>query len=150
MKMFWNKNDTPVLRIIKFYPDVQTPTKAHEDDAGYDVFSRETIFIQPGEFIETQLGIGLDIPRYFTGFLVGRSSLNRKGLSLIGPGIIDSGYMGEISAFFLNTSKETIEIKQGDRIAQVVVLPIPAFPLSEEVQFRITERGPKGLGSTGR
>jgi dUTP diphosphatase len=141
------------LRISRLREDATLPSRAHEGDAGLDLHACEAAHIGPGERWSVGTGIAVEIPPGHAGLVLPRSGLAREsGIALVnGPGLIDSGYRGEVSVLLLNTDPaETFRVEPGDRIAQLVVTPVElpepveAGPLSE------TARGDGGFGSSGR
>ena len=110
------------------------PSYAKPGDAGLDLRSTEDIVIEPGQRALIGTGIALAIPQGYAGFVQPRSGLAiKQGMTLVNtPGLIDSGYRGEIRIIALNTDKEhAIAIKRGDRIAQLVIQEVPAVELVE-------------------
>lgn len=124
----------------------KSPKRAHANDAGADVFSPRNEVIQPGQISKIPLGFGLRIPDGYAGYIFPRSGLSIRGIVCELPPI-DSGYTGEIHAIVSNVSNEQYEIKAGDKIGQLVIMPvlIPDFTFNE---WR--ERGTGAFGSTGR
>lgn len=141
------------LRVAKLRPEGQLPTRAHEGDAGLDLHACETAHIGPGERWSVATGIGVEIPEGHAGLVLPRSGLAREhGIALVNaPGLIDSGYRGELRVLLLNTDPaETFRVELGDRIAQLVLVPIsPAAPLEVEA-LSDSARGDGGFGSSGR
>jgi dUTP pyrophosphatase len=141
------------LRVAKLREEATLPTRAHPDDAGLDLYACEPAHIGPGERWSVATGIGVEIPDGHAGLVLPRSGLAREhGIALVNaPGLIDSGYRGELRVLLLNTDPaETFRIEPGDRIAQLLVAPI-ALPEPVEVEA-LTEsvRGRGGFGSSGR
>ena len=122
------------------------PERAHANDAGADVFSPRDEVIRPGQISKIPLGFGLRIPDGFAGYIFPRSGLSSQDIVCELPPI-DSGYTGEIHAIISNVSNEEYEIKAGDKIGQLVIMPvlIPDFTFEEW-----KERGAGAFGSTGR
>jgi dUTP pyrophosphatase len=132
-------------------PQAVLPNRKHADDAGADLSSSETIDLKPGERHLVRTGIALQIPDGFLGYVVPRSGLAAKhGITIVNaPGLIDSGYRGEIMVCLLNTSDTTFHVETGDRIAQLVIqdyVPAVFVPSSD---LDDTDRGQGGFGSTG-
>jgi dUTP pyrophosphatase len=121
---------------------------AHKNDAGYDLYSTESVWIRPGETETVQSNIRVCIPKGYVGLVTGRSGNSSRGL-LCHLGTIDAGYTGPIWVVLSNLNKHMAEIKRGDRIAQLVVLKLPDVGMVEG-DLPETERGDSGLGSTGR
>ena len=129
------------------------PRRQRDGDAGFDLHSRVDAVVAAGERAVIPTGIALAIPRGFAGLVLPRSGLAaRHGLALVNsPGLIDSGYRGEITVVLLNTDKrEPFHIKRGDRIAQLVIQPVEAVRLICVGELDETERGAGGFGSTGK
>jgi len=122
------------------------PERAHYNDAGADVFSKDHFTIYPGEIAKIPLGFGLDLPDGLTGFIFPRSSLSAKGIVCELPPI-DSGYRGEVHAVISNISNSPYVITEGDRIGQLVILPVL---LAEFVSDLGAERETGAFGSSGR
>lgn len=124
------------------------PTRAHRDDAGVDLRSPVTVRIEPGDAAVIDTGVHMAIPEGYVGMLKSRSGLNvRYGLQ--NEGVIDAGYTGSIHVKLYNHGKNPILIESGDKISQLVILPIitPEIELVDELKQ--TERGDNGFGSTG-
>ncbi|MCC8047082.1 MAG: deoxyuridine 5'-triphosphate nucleotidohydrolase [Clostridiales bacterium] len=124
----------------------KTPVRKHYNDAGADVYSPRDQTIYPGQVYSFPLGFGLELPDGFTGFIFPRSSLSAKGIVCELPPI-DSGYRGEIHAVVSNVGNDGYDIKEGDRIGQLVILPcmIPEFTYEDAA-----ERGTGAFGSSGK
>ena len=128
------------------------PSYAKPGDAGLDLRSTEDIVIEPGQRALIGTGIALAIPQGYAGFVQPRSGLAiKQGMTLVNtPGLIDSGYRGEIRIIALNTDKEhAIAIKRGDRIAQLVIQEVTAVELVEVEELSSSERADTGFGSSG-
>jgi dUTP pyrophosphatase len=121
---------------------------AHKNDAGYDLYSAENLWIRAGETETIQTNLRVCIPEGYVGLVTGRSGNSGRGL-LCHLGTIDAGYTGPIWVVLSNLNKHMAEIKQGDRIAQMVILKLPDVEMVEG-DLPETERGDSGLGSTGR
>lgn len=123
------------------------PTRAHKEDAGFDLYSPKNAVLCGGT-ARIKLGVCVEIPKGYVGFIMGRSSLNKKGVVCL-TGVIDSGYTGEI-AVVLNTIGTLARIKKGDRIAQLVVTKLADIDDAVAVDsLEDSERGAGGFGSTG-
>lgn len=125
------------------------PTKSHERDAGFDLYAPYDALILPGESLSIDTGVHLDIPEGYVGEVVGRSGLNHTFGIICPQGTIDSGYTGSIRVKLYNLGKNTFGVFKGNRIAQIVFVPIPEVRLIEENEEEDT-RGTDGFGSTGR
>jgi len=129
------------------------PTRAHEGDAGLDLYASEAAHIGPGERWQVATGVAVEIPEGHAGLVVPRSGLaKRNGISVVNaPGLIDAGYRGELKVLLLNNDPaEVFRIVPGDRIAQLVVSPVVIAEPTEAETLSVSERGEGGFGSTGR
>jgi dUTP pyrophosphatase len=130
------------------------PSRAHEDDAAFDLYADETLQLAPGARAAVPTGIALALAPGSCGLVLPRSGLAlRHGITVLNaPGLIDPGYRGEVMAILLNTDQhESFQIARGDRIAQLLVIETGAASLlPTEGELDATARGAGGLGSTGR
>jgi dUTP pyrophosphatase len=125
------------------------PTRAHPDDAGLDLYALEDASLEPGAGRIVKTGVALAIPDAHVGLVCDRSSMAKKGLKTAG-GVIDAGYRGELGVMLWNISGQTHGVKKGERIAQLLVIPI-SVPVPAEVDdLGKTARGAGGFGSTGK
>jgi len=141
------------LRTTRLRPDARLPTRAHEGDAGLDLYAAETVRIDPGERASVATGIAVEIPDGHAGLVLPRSGLAaRHGIALVNaPGLIDSGYRGEIRVLLLNTDREeAFEAAPGERIAQLVLMPVAEAEPIEVGELAASVRGEGGFGSSGR
>jgi dUTP pyrophosphatase len=141
------------LPIAKLKDEAVLPTRAHEGDAGLDLYSCEAAHIGPGERWSIGTGVGVEIPAGHAGLVLPRSGLARDhGISLVNsPGLIDSGYRGELRVLLLNNDPaETFRVQQGDRIAQLVLVPIAVAAPVETTVLTDSARASGGFGSSGR
>jgi dUTP pyrophosphatase len=141
------------LRVVRLRDDAVVPTRAHPGDAGLDLVAVSRLELAPGERGIVDTGVAVAVPDGHAGFLLRRSGLaaNHGVTVLNAPGLIDSGYRGELKVILLNTDREaTFVVEPGERVAQLVVLPIGLFEPLEVEQLDSTERGHGGHGSTGR
>ena len=128
------------------------PAYARDGDAGLDLYAAETLTLEAGERAAVGTGIAVAIPRGFAGFVLPRSGLAlRHGLSLVNtPGLIDSGYRGEIRVVLINHDRGArVTISRGERIAQLVIQRVETAELVEVDTLPETSRGSGGFGSTG-
>jgi dUTP pyrophosphatase len=166
--------------MMTYYPTIPTVLKdgtemisyAHEGDAGLDLCATEDVTLYPGQWQMVGSGVSMAIPKGFVGLVVPRSGLGCKGLVLKnGPGIIDSGYRGEIKMplynnnpthwwdismdmftprrHFGNKPKGTIHVRKGDRVAQLLIVPVAQASLVQVDSLDESERGEGSFGSTG-
>jgi len=133
--------------------DLPMPRYQHEGDAGLDLPSRVDYVLEPGERAMIPTGIAVAIPRGYAGFVLPRSGLaSRHGIALVNsPGLVDSGYRGEMAIIMINTDKrEAFHIKRGDRIAQLVIQKVVEAATIQVSELDATSRGSGGFGSTGQ
>jgi dUTP pyrophosphatase len=141
------------LRIAKLKEDATVPTRAHEGDAGLDLYACEAAHLGPGERWSVGTGVAVEIPEGHAGLVLPRSGIARDhGIALVNsPGLIDAGYRGEVRVLLLNTDPaDTFKVEPGDRIGQLVVTPIALAEPVEVESLRDSARGDGGFGSSGR
>ena len=142
--------ELPVRRLRE---EAVIPERAYAGDAGLDLAACDRHELEPGDRAVVGTGLAVAIPEGFAGFVQPRSGLAaRHGLSVVNaPGLIDSGYRGEIRVVLLNTDRdEPFVVEPGMRIAQLVVLPVPGLELVEVEDLPESERGVRGFGSSSR
>jgi dUTP pyrophosphatase len=128
------------------------PTRAYPGDAGLDLYALDDGVLGPGERASIRTGIAVEIPDGHAGLVVPRSGLAaRHGIAIVNaPGLIDSGYRGEIRVLLLNTDREApFAVVRGERIAQLVLVRIETPGVVEVDELAVSERGAGGFGSTG-
>jgi dUTP pyrophosphatase len=139
------------VEIVRLRADARVPERAYAGDAGVDLAACEPVTLAPGERAVVPTGLAVAIPDGYAGFVQPRSGLAaRHGVTIVNaPGLIDSGYRGEIQVVLLNTDKEdTFSADAGERIAQLVILPVPEVVLMEVDELAASERGVRGFGSS--
>jgi dUTP pyrophosphatase len=142
-----------VLKFRILTGEATLPTRAHDGDAGLDLYSAQAAHIGPGERWQISTGVAAEIPDGHAGLVLPRSGLAAKfGISLVNaPGLIDSGYRGELKVLLLNNDPaEVFRISPGDRIAQLLLVPVVLADPVEAQALSTSERGESGFGSTGR
>jgi dUTP pyrophosphatase len=140
------------LRVRRLHPEARIPSRAHQGDAGFDLHALEAVHLGPGERAAVPTGIAIALPPGHAGLVLPRSGLAaRHGIALVNaPGLVDEGYRGELRVLLLNTDRtEAVELAAGDRIAQLVVTPVPPVAVEEVSDLEDTARGEGGFGSTG-
>jgi dUTP pyrophosphatase len=140
--------DLPIRRLR---PDAVIPERAYGGDAGLDLAAVERTELAPGERAVVGTGLAVAIPDGYAGFVQPRSGLAaRHGITIVNtPGLVDSGYRGELRIILLNTdARERFVVERGMRIAQLVVVPVPEFELLEVDELPASERGVRGFGSS--
>jgi dUTP pyrophosphatase len=140
------------LQIRRLDSDLPLPSYGRTGDAGLDLLAAEDVSLPPRERAAVRTGVAVAIPEGFAGFVHARSGRAlREGLALVNaPGVVDSGYRGEIKVIVVNLDAEAaLHIKRGDKIAQLIVQPIQTVDLDEVETLPRSERGEGGFGSTG-
>jgi len=128
------------------------PSYSHPGDAGADLSSSEALTLQPGQRATVGTGVSIALPAGFVAFVVPRSGLASKhGITVVNsPGTVDAGYRGEIKVTLLNTdTSQPFDIAVGDRIAQMIVMPVTQARFIPVEKLPVSERGESGFGSTG-
>ena len=139
------------LPIRRLRPDAVLPQRAYGGDAGLDLAACERVELGPGERATVPTGLAVAIPEGYAGFVQPRSGIAmRSGITIVNsPGLVDSGYRGELQVVLLNTDlHEQFVVEPGMRIAQLVVVPIPEVELVELDELPESERGVRGFGSS--
>jgi len=140
--------DLPVRRLR---PEAAVPERAYAGDAGLDLTACDGVELEPGARVAVGTGLAVAIPDGYAGFVQPRSGLaERHGLTIVNtPGLVDSGYRGEIRVVLLNTdAKHPFTVTPGMRIAQLVIVPVPAVSPVEVDELPESERGVRGFGSS--
>ena len=144
----------PVEILVQRLDDeLPLPERAHPGDAGVDLRSTIELSLKPGERAVIPTGVAVAIPEGYAALVQPRSGLAaRHGVSIVNtPGLIDSGYRGEIKVIAINLdTDEAFEIRRGDKIAQLVIYPVPESVWREVDELPASDRGGAGFGSTGR
>lgn len=145
------------LKVKKLHPDAKLPTKAYESDAAFDLYLCGDNSWQTGRGVYIlRTGIAVEIPEGYYGQIACRSSLGRGGYVVLG-GVIDSSYRGEVCVMLTRMNElashnthPSIVFTPGDRIAQLLILPVPQVEVVEADELSSSERGTGGFGSTGK
>ncbi len=132
-------------------PGLPVPAHAHPGDGGVDLYAASDVCLEPGERSLVSTGLAVAIPEGFAGLITPRSGLAvRSGLGIINaPGLVDSGYRGEIKVILVNFGSERVDIRRGDRIAQLIVVAVETQEFVEVEDLPPSRRGEGGFGSTG-
>ncbi|MFA6909021.1 MAG: dUTP diphosphatase [Patescibacteria group bacterium] len=138
-----------MFKVKKLHPDVRLPAYSKPMDAAFDVYSCEDVVLKPGERHQFKLGFSAEFDEGYVCHVWDRSGLAKKGLTTLG-GVIDAGYRGEYGVVLYNASGEPVDIKKGDRIAQMVIQRVEHVEIQEAEALSDTERGTGGWGSTGK
>jgi dUTP pyrophosphatase len=140
--------ELPIRRLCE---DAVVPSRAYSGDAGFDLAACERVELGPGERATVGTGLAVAVPEGYAGFVQPRSGLaSRHGLTIVNaPGLVDSGYRGEVRVVLLNTdAREPFVVEPGMRIAQLVVVPVPGVEPVEVDELPASERGVRGFGSS--
>ncbi|MCW2991895.1 MAG: deoxyuridine 5-triphosphate nucleotidohydrolase Dut [Solirubrobacterales bacterium] len=141
------------LRVQRLDPAAKLPTVAHAGDAGYDLYSIESVDLGPGERATVRTGIAIEVSNGHAALVLPRSGAAAKhGISVVNaPGLIDSGYRGEVRVLLLNTDRaEPFHVEPGDRIAQLLLVRVETPPVEDVESLNDSARGDGGFGSSGR
>jgi len=144
--------DVEELQFIRLSEKATLPTRAHDGDAGLDLYAAEGARIGPGQRVSVGTGLAVAIPQGLAGLVMPRSGLALKhGVTLVNsPGLIDSGYRGEVRVLLINTDGSSeFRLASGDRIAQLLLVPIATASPLEADSLDQTVRGGGGFGSSG-
>lgn len=144
----------PLFKIKRLTDTAILPTRAYEGDLGYDLYADEDMVLKPLESVKIKTGIAVQFPEGWGGFIKDRSSMASKRIITSG-GVIDSGFMGPLSVILTditaNDGRRVYIIKKGDKIAQLVPIPVSDWLVAEVDDFdNTTERNVKGFGSSGK
>lgn len=133
---------------ITLDPGAYIPTKAYDNDAGFDLKTRENFTVPAGGSYTTDTGVHMALPDGYCGLVVAKSGLNVKH-GITSTGLLDSGFRGSLKIKLYNYSKYDYQFKAGEKISQLVILPIPAVELEVVAELDDTERSDNGFGSSG-
>jgi dUTP pyrophosphatase len=140
------------LRVRRLDPAARLPTRAHQGDAGLDLYALEPVELAPGARAAVRTGIAVEIPAGQAGLVLPRSGLAaRHGIALVNaPGLIDAGYRGELRVLLLNTDRDArFALAAGERIAQLVLVRVETPLVAEVEELALSERAAGGFGSSG-
>lgn len=141
-------NEPPRVKLL--HPDARIPTRAHDQDAGFDLYAIEPATVGPGCIVKVRTGIAIGVPPGQVGDIRPRSGLASRGVTVANsPGTIDPGYSGEVIVMLHNRGRDLLNVHKGDRIAQLVFTYTNTQPLQVVDELDTTERGSDGFGSTG-
>jgi dUTP pyrophosphatase len=138
------------IKFKKLHDDARRPSYAHPGDVGLDLHSLEDHILKPGERRLFPLGFALEFPEGYAAIVKDKGSLPKNaGIHTMG-GVFDAGYRGEYNVNLINLGSEPYHIHVGDKIAQLVILPVVRAELEETAELSETSRGHGAFGSTGR
>ena len=136
------------IKFKKLAPTAKTPTRANTSDAGLDLYVSRSGW-EEGRWV-CHSDIAFEIPEGHVGVVFPRSSISGKSLSLANSvGVVDSGYRGEVSGKFRASDQRGLYYKEGERFAQIIIMPYPQVELVETDKLSLSERGTGGYGSSG-
>ena len=139
-----------LVKVKRLSNNSTVPTRTNITDAGWDLYSDEHVVIANKQRDTISTGVSIEMPDGYAGLIWPRSGLSVKsGLDVL-AGVIDSGYRGEIKVCLYNTSESDVEIKKGDRVAQIVFQEVPSVEMVEAEVLCGTNRGQDGFGSSGK
>lgn len=125
------------------------PVKSYPGDAGYDLYCTEDKIIWPWQSVDLDTGWNVKIPEDHWGLITGRSSTFKRRRLIVVEGVIDSGYTGKMSVLIWNPWIWPKKVREGERLAQLIIIPCPHTHIHEVMQMPPTERGSKNFGSSG-
>ncbi|MSU44581.1 dUTP diphosphatase [Candidatus Nomurabacteria bacterium] len=137
------------IKIKKLKEGAKLPSYAHPGDVGMDMYAMETATIKPGEHYRFWHGFALEIPEGYGAIVMDKGSISKAGLAHMG-GVFDAGYRGEYNTHLVNLSDKPYTFEEGDKIAQLVILPVTIAKLEETDTLSESVRGEDRFGSTGK
>lgn len=137
------------IKIKKLKLAAKLPSYAHPGDVGLDLYSLETVKIKPMGHHRFFHGFALEFPRGFAAVVKDKGSISKAGLHTMG-GVFDAGFRGEYNTHLVNLSKKPYTIEAGDKVAQLVILPVAIVKLKEVKELSASSRGTGAFGSTGK
>lgn len=140
------------VKVLRLDPELPLPTQAHPGDAGLDLYAAEDVSLDPRARAAVSTGIAIAVPKGYAGLVLPRSGRAlHEGLGVVnGPGLIDSGYRGEVMVIVINHGRRhSIRIRRGEKIAQLVIQKVVDVELVEVEELPASERGEGGFGSSG-
>jgi dUTP pyrophosphatase len=138
-----------IIRAKRLHPDARLPTKSRPNDAGFDLVAIHDATVSHDRSTVVDTGVALEIVEGFYGQIFGRSGLAARGIA-VHPGVVDSSYRGSVRVVLWNASFAEYEVKAGDKIGQMVILPVPQISIEECDELSPSERNEAGWGSSGR
>lgn len=139
-----------ILKVKKIDPEAILPSYAHPGDAGMDMYSNETVKIEPGQAVKIKTGISMEIPDGYVGLMWDKSGLSTNHRIKSLGGVIDSGYRGESLLGVINLGTESYTIEKGHKVVQMLIQKVERVEVKEVEELTDTSRGEGGFGSTGK
>ncbi len=137
------------IKIKKLKEGIKIPKYAHPGDVGMDLYSMETVIIRPGEQYRFYHGFAVEFPVGYAGIIMDKSSISKAGLTKMG-GVFDAGYRGEYNTHLVNLGSEPYTVEEGDKVSQLVIVPIVIVEIEEADILSESSRGMGAFGSTGK
>ncbi|MDR3519387.1 MAG: dUTP diphosphatase [Candidatus Pacebacteria bacterium] len=137
------------IKVKKLKEGAKLPTYHHPGDIGMDLYSMETVTVKPREHYRFWHGFALEFPEGYGAFIKDKSSISKAGLHQLG-GVFDAGYRGEYNTHLVNLSDASYTFEEGDKVAQLVILPVEIVELEETDVLSDSARGEGKFGSTGK
>jgi dUTP pyrophosphatase len=137
------------IKVKKLKEGAVLPKYAMPGDVGMDMYAMETRTIAPGEDVRFNHGFALEFPEGYGAIVMDKGSISKAGLKTLG-GVFDAGYRGEYNTHLINLSKEPYTVEEGDKVAQLVILPVEIATLEIVEELSVSARGEGRFGSTGR
>ena len=137
------------IKIKKIKENAKLPNYAHPGDVGMDLYSMETVTIPPMGHYRFFHGFAFEFPEGYAAIVMDKSSISKAGLAHMG-GVFDAGYRGEYNTHLVNLSSESYIIEEGDKVSQLVIVPVSIVELKEVTELSDSSRGEGAFGSTGR
>jgi len=137
------------IKVKKLKENAKLPKYHHPGDVGMDVYSMETVTVKPGEHYRFWHGFAFEFPPGYSALFMDKSSISKAGLKVMG-GVFDPGYRGEYNSHLVNLSDKSYTFEEGDKIAQIVIVPIEIAELEEVHALAESARGEGNFGSTGK
>jgi len=137
------------IKVKKLKEDAKLPKYHHPGDVGMDMYAMETVTVKPGEHYRFWHGFALEFPSGYGAIVVDKSSISKEGLTHMG-GIFDAGYRGEYNTLLVNLSEKPYTFEEGDKVSQLLIVPIEIAELEEVDTLSESARGEGMFGSTGK
>ena len=138
-----------IIKIKKLKENAKLPKYHHPGDVGMDLYAMETVTVKPGEHYRFWHGFALEFPKGYGGIIMDKGSISKAGFTQMG-GVFDSGYRGEYNTLLVNLSDKPYTFEKGDKVSQLVIMPVVIAKLKEVKKFSESARYEGKFGSTGR
>jgi dUTP pyrophosphatase len=137
------------IKVKKLKENAKLPTYHHAGDVGMDMYAMETVTIRPGEHYRFWHGFALEFPEGYGAIIMDKGSISKAGFTHMG-GVYDAGYRGEYNTLLVNLSDKSYTFEEGDKVSQLVIMPVVIGKLKEVKKFSESSRGEGRFGSTGK